>query len=189
MTWFHLQLDTTSAAAAYAILVIGELVVTDRLGSNPTLDLSSLSGTEHLPLRLFAYVDVFRSIAQIDRPTLFTFVAPPLTAPASDGFDANAGADNVAIANLSTYTGFPLQLLPCLAAASNLACRARAAPPTISTDELAAAAKAIEGEIRAWRAIALNLDEGGEDSMLVIADVATKEMVRPFPPSFLVSPC
>jgi hypothetical protein len=162
------QLDTTSAAAAYAILIIGELIVTDRLGSNPSLDLSSLSGTEHLPLRLFAYLDVFRSIAQNDRPTLFTFTSPAL--PAFDTSDVSA--------NLTTYTGFPLQLLPCLAAASNLSVRAREEPPTVSKAELEATAAQIEQEIRQWKAIPLNLEEGGEDSMMVIADVATKEMVR-----------
>ncbi|GAA5855732.1 hypothetical protein JCM8547_001662 [Rhodosporidiobolus lusitaniae] len=165
--YYH-QLDVESAAAGYALLAVGEVFLIERLGVHPTLNLATLTSTEQLPLRLFACIDVFRSIAQADRPTLFNLPLPTPSDPTP--LDTSSAS--------TSYLGLPLHLLPCLAATSNLAARARAVPPTVTAEELAEEASRIENAIKKWRAISLGSEEGGEDSMAVIADLATKEMWR-----------
>lgn len=140
------QFDQFGAAAANAMLLLGEVWINEALGSQPTLDLSAMRDPANALLTAIACTDCLRCISIPGRRTIFSF--PDLPGDPSNGTPSAVVSDVSAHKlNVDTHLGLPVGLLLCVAATTNLSCDMEALP-----DELVRVkADAIEAAIRGWR--------------------------------------
>ncbi|GAA5866706.1 hypothetical protein JCM8547_002731 [Rhodosporidiobolus lusitaniae] len=136
------QYDQWGAAAANAIVLLGEYFVNEELGLQPLLDLTSAS----VLLSTFAWTDCIRCICIPGRRTVFTYSHLP--------GDPNPEATSTLISDvsaqqsdLSVHLGLPVGLMLCISATTNLAAEAEALPDEV----VRVKAAAIEKAARGWR--------------------------------------
>ncbi|GEM06487.1 cytoplasmic protein [Rhodotorula toruloides] len=140
------QFDQFGAAAANAMLLLGEVWINEALGSQPTLDLSAMRDPANALLTAIACTDCLCCISIPGRRTIFSFPDLPGD-PSNDTPSAVVSDVSTHKLNVDTHLGLPLGLLLCVAATTNLSCDMEALP-----DELVRVkADAIEAAIRGWR--------------------------------------
>ena len=193
------QADRSSIHSGNALLAIGELFIKQAHGPRPPLDLVNHDSPSSL--RMFAVLDILRCAVEKGRRTVFDIEGLPgsLRAAAAAGGALPSSAHSTPAAaaaaaakvdagdndlQLLQWSGFPLELILCLAATVNLDCDRSVMPP----EAVDAVADKIEEAIRSWNPTRMQ-SNGYEDSLTFLQEVATKEMVRtsPFPSSSLTT--
>jgi hypothetical protein len=161
------QFDQAGAAAAYAILLVGELFVNQALGPRPSLDLVAIADPSggHIGMFMFVFADVLRSICLPRQRTIFNFVGLP-------GEGDEVSEEPALSAAYNTHLGLPTGLLLCFAAASNLSADLAEG---LELQIVKKKAAAIEEAIRAWKS---SPPDSGLDSITFVDTVATQEMWR-----------
>ncbi|KAM0746135.1 hypothetical protein T439DRAFT_360706 [Meredithblackwellia eburnea MCA 4105] len=174
---FH-QHDQSGAAAAYAILLLGEFFVAEALGKRPKLDFHADSALSSVALRCFAYTDVLATVCLKHRRTVFDICDLPgdengSTTQSRSTYDEDAV--QTGDFRLDSHLGLPVGLLLCLAATSNLSVDMATMDPEV----VKAKAAKIEREIRSWRPAP---PAGGtletSNSLAYLEDLRTSEMWR-----------
>ncbi|KAK4046875.1 hypothetical protein OIV83_005771 [Microbotryomycetes sp. JL201] len=167
------SLEEQGAAAGYAILLIGDAIITQSLGGpHPTLDLTSEGGPLMILLRSFAYVDTLRNFCLFNkRRCLFDLTCAPASGP-----DGSRRLPKQFPTNSVKLMGLPVGLLLCLASIVNL---------SVDKDELLdeqlvqERSKVIETSIREWQPADPRSDQALQlDSVRLVDDVVTQEMWR-----------
>ncbi|GAA5863028.1 hypothetical protein JCM1840_002441 [Sporobolomyces johnsonii] len=166
------QFDQWGAAAANAILLLGEYFITEALGSQPALDVSVIRDSANVILATFAYTDCIRCICIPRRRTIFAFShLPGEPSPSSASLLSSANPPNSH--SIETHLGLPVGLLLCIAAIANLSTEMEALPDEV----VKVKAEAVEKAIREWRPAPL--EEGQTaDSAGYIEKLSTAEMWR-----------
>ncbi|GAA5991191.1 hypothetical protein JCM10908_006582 [Rhodotorula pacifica] len=169
---FFVQADRSSIHSGNALLAIGELFIKQAHGPRPPLDLVNHNSPSSL--RMFAVLDILRCAVEKGRRTVFDIEGLPgsLRAAASAKIAAKVDAEDNDW-RLLQWSGFPLELILCLAATVNLDCDRAAMPP----EAVNAVADKIEEAIRSWNPARMQAN-GYEDSLTYVQEVATKEMWR-----------
>ncbi|GAA5879637.1 hypothetical protein JCM3774_004294, partial [Rhodotorula dairenensis] len=167
---FFVQADRSSIHSGNALLAIGELFIKQAHGPRPPLDLVNHNSPSSL--RMFAVLDILRCAVEKGRRTVFDIEGLPgsLRAAASAQIAAKVDADDNDW-RLLQWSGFPLELILCIAATVNLDCDRSAMPP----DAVNAVADKIEEAIHSWSPTRMQ-PNGYEDSLTFLQEVATKEM-------------
>ncbi|KAI5479470.1 Zn(2)-C6 fungal-type transcription factor [Pseudohyphozyma bogoriensis] len=158
----HHQLDQSGAAAAFAVLLVGERFIQEQMGDRPLLDLHSLVGAETLLLRIFAFTDVLRSVSLGTNRTFFHFnnLPPAYVPPPHSEFSW-------------TYLGLPPELVLCFVTAINLKAEIGVMDPTVFKEK----AHSLERYIKGWRPPVPDLEEM-QDSLAYVTRIATLESWR-----------
>ncbi|GAA5851714.1 hypothetical protein JCM8547_001183 [Rhodosporidiobolus lusitaniae] len=133
------QFDQHGAAAANAMLLLGECFVKQDFGPTPSLDLATAS----IPLLTFLWADCLRCICIPGRRPVFAL--PSLPGDLNDSSTLVQGVTDVAC-QVQVHLGLPVGLMLALCAVANLAV-AKDALPAAVVDTKAAA---IEQAIRTW---------------------------------------
>ncbi|KAI5474225.1 Zn(2)-C6 fungal-type transcription factor [Pseudohyphozyma bogoriensis] len=162
------QLDVGGAAAAYAVLLVGETFVVQAMGERPVVDFSRLNGAQSMVLRLYAYIDAFRTLCLGGRRTLFDYIGVPASLAAED-----ASLEESAIL-VAPWVGLPVHLLLAFAATSNLAVEAPSLPQEVVRNKAAE----IEKTIRNWRGTVSPNSGPMRDSIAYLRLLGTQEMWR-----------
>lgn len=116
------QLEQFGAAAAYGVLLLGDLFITKSLGPRPLLDVVTPSNTSSIILRAFAYVDVLRTVCLRGRRPIFDFIGAPGFVATPDIRPVQHTEDGTGNSDIcSTLMGLPVGLMLCFAATSHLA--------------------------------------------------------------------
>jgi len=195
-----MQLDVAGAGPAYAMLLIGEVFVTQAMGDKPVLDLAKAAGFHSSSIRLFACTFVEGGGIAPPHVTLVTSTdlhfRSTLASPAdidtfrtlclggrrtvvtyhglSGLFAAEGAADAVPETEafrLNELHGLPVVFLVCFAETSNLAVDAAA----LGREAVLARAGRIEHAILGWKP---SSPAGPlKDSVAYINNLATQEMV------------
>ncbi|GAA5963835.1 hypothetical protein JCM8115_006349 [Rhodotorula mucilaginosa] len=171
---FFVQADRSSIHSGNALLAIGELFIKQAHGPRPPLDLVNHDSPSSL--RMFAVLDILRCAVEKGRRTVFDIEGLPgslraaAAASASTAEKVDAGDNDL---QLLQWSGFPLELIICLAATVNLDCDRSVMPP----EAVDAVADKIEEAIRSWNPTRMQ-SNGYEDSLTFLQEVATKEMWR-----------
>ncbi|GAA6064092.1 hypothetical protein JCM10212_003450 [Sporobolomyces blumeae] len=188
------QFDQFGAAAANAIVLLGEYFINEALGSQPALDLSSIRNPLDVLLGAFAWTDCIRCICIPKRRTVFAFSNLPgeststASASASSSGSLDPSSSEPHTHSIETHLGLPVGLLLCIAATANLSAEMEALPDEVVKFK----GDAIEKAIREWRAPAMPLASDpatsgvsgsggpgqGMDSAAWIEKLATAEMWR-----------
>ncbi|GAA5928822.1 hypothetical protein JCM1841_003581 [Sporobolomyces salmonicolor] len=166
------QFDQWGAAAANAILLLGEYFITEALGSQPALDVSTIRDSANVILATFAYTDCIRCICIPRRRTIFAFShLPGEPSPSSPSLLSSANPPNSH--SIETHLGLPVGLLLCIAAIANLSAEMEALPDEV----VRVKAEVVEKAIREWKPAPL--EEGQSvDSAAYIEKLSTAEMWR-----------
>ncbi len=162
------------AGPAYAMLLIGEVLLTQAMGDQPVLDLARAAGFQSSSIRLFAYIDTFRTLCLGGRRTVVTYQGlNGLFADGAGAGDAHEQAGSEAEAfRLNELHGLPVVFLVCFAETSNLAVDAAG----LGREKVVARAGRIERAILGWKP---SSPPGPlKDSVAYINNLATQEMVR-----------
>ncbi|KAK4703559.1 hypothetical protein P7C70_g2654, partial [Phenoliferia sp. Uapishka_3] len=159
------QFDQAGGAGTYAILLVGEFFVREALGTNPRLDVASISDASRISLWAFAYADVLRTVCLPRRKCLFDFAGLP-------GSPRSEATKSLSDQNFSHF-GLPVGLLVCFAAISNLSCDST----TMSPEMVRSKALSIEEAIRDWRPALPDIGSLLDSSAYVDA-TTTQEMWR-----------
>ncbi|CEQ43216.1 SPOSA6832_05123 [Sporobolomyces salmonicolor] len=185
------QFDQWGAAAANAIVLLGEYFVVEELGPQYVccLSLSSeplLDSQLHFPLcrppldlttaspllSTFAWTDAVRCICIPGRRTVFTFSNmpgdPSPTSPGTVLTDVSSSASDIQV-----HLGLPVGLMLCIAAIANFAFEMDALPEEV----VKVKAEAIEKAVRGWRPPVPDVQELA-DGTTFVEKVSTAEMWR-----------
>ncbi|KAI5475600.1 Zn(2)-C6 fungal-type transcription factor [Pseudohyphozyma bogoriensis] len=164
------QFDQAGASAAYAILRLGELFVTQALGERPPLDIATIQDPSHIGHWMFVWADVLRSVCLPRQRTIFKFIGAPGEVPSGPiAMNTSFGAVSQAY---NTHLGLPVGLLLCFAAASNLSVDSAEG---MDVELVRLKGAAIEEAIRSWKP---EPPESGLDSIACVDTVVTQEMWR-----------
>ncbi|GAA5872304.1 hypothetical protein JCM1840_004121 [Sporobolomyces johnsonii] len=162
------QFDQWGAAAANAIILLGEYFVNEELGPQPLLDLTTASPL----LSTFAWTDAVRCICIPGRRTVFTFPNlpgdPSPTSPGTVLTDMSSPSSDIQV-----HLGLPVGLMLCIAAVANLGCEMDALPDEV----VKVKAEAIEKAVRGWRPPVPDAQELA-DGTTFVEKVSTAEMWR-----------
>ncbi|GAA5950458.1 hypothetical protein JCM21900_004811 [Sporobolomyces salmonicolor] len=162
------QFDQWGAAAANAIVLLGEYFVVEELGPQPPLDLTTASPL----LSTFAWTDAVRCICIPGRRTVFTFSNmpgdPSPTSPGTVLTDMSSSASDIQV-----HLGLPVGLMLCIAAIANFAFEMDALPEEV----VKVKAEAIEKAVRGWRPPVPDAQELA-DGTTFVEKVSTAEMWR-----------
>ncbi|GAA5884226.1 hypothetical protein JCM3774_005082 [Rhodotorula dairenensis] len=174
------QFDQYGAAAANAILLLGEYFINEALGPQPLLDLSAIRDSANVLLTVVAWSDCIRCICIPRRRTLFAFSNLP-GEPAPDGCSSTSSASASAVVDdvssqpydVSAHQGLPVGLMLCVAATANLACEMDALPDEV----VKVKAHGIENAVREWKPPPPDAQDLA-DSAGYVEKVSTSEMWR-----------
>ncbi|GAA6057367.1 hypothetical protein JCM3770_005728 [Rhodotorula araucariae] len=166
------QFDQWGAAAANAILLLGEYFINEALGSQPTIDFSDMRDPKNVLLSAVAWSDCVRCICVPRRRTIFAFTGlpgePSATTPEAVVSDVSAHSNSI-----DAHLGLPLGLLLCVAATANLGAEIDALPDEV----VRVKAAAIENATREWKPAPPNIEDLA-DSAWYIDKLSTAEMWR-----------
>ncbi|TNY23010.1 hypothetical protein DMC30DRAFT_87484 [Rhodotorula diobovata] len=166
------QFDQFGAAAANAILLLGEYFINEALGSQPAIDLSDMRDPKNVLLSAVAWSDCVRCICVPRRRTIFAFSGlpgePSATTPEAVVSDVSSHSNSI-----DAHLGLPLGLLLCVAATANLSAEMDALPDEV----VRVKAAAIENAIREWKPAPPNIEDLA-DSAWYIDKLSTAEMWR-----------
>ncbi|GAA5991835.1 hypothetical protein JCM10908_002228 [Rhodotorula pacifica] len=167
------QFDQYGAAAANAILLLGEYFINEALGPQPLLDLSAIRDSANVLLTVVAWSDCIRCICIPRRRTLFAFSNLP-GEPSSDS-SSSAVVDDVTSQpyDVTAHQGLPVGLMLCVAATANLACEMDALPDEV----VKVKAQGIENAVREWKPPPPDAQDLA-DSAGYVEKVSTSEMWR-----------
>ncbi|BGP39460.1 hypothetical protein JCM10449v2_003410 [Rhodotorula kratochvilovae] len=166
------QFDQWGAAAANAILLLGEYFINEALGSQPAIDFSDMRDPKNVLLSAVAWSDCVRCICIPRRRTIFAFTGlpgePSATTPEAVVSDVSAHSNSI-----DAHLGLPLGLLLCVAATANLGAEMDALPDEV----VRVKAAAIENAVREWKPAPPNIEDLA-DSAWYIDKLSTAEMWR-----------
>ncbi|GAA6035944.1 hypothetical protein JCM8097_005178 [Rhodosporidiobolus ruineniae] len=163
------QFDQFGAAACHAILLLTEFFITEALGQQPILDLSSIQDSLPILLIPYAWTDVLRSVTVPKRRTLFAF-------PSLPGDSASTTSSQPWVcppSAVQAHLGLPVHLMLCLSAVANLSSEMDALPDEV----VKVKAEAIERAIRDFRPPPPDAQDLAEGA-LYLEKVGTAEMWR-----------
>ncbi|KWU43276.1 hypothetical protein RHOSPDRAFT_35149 [Rhodotorula sp. JG-1b] len=169
------QFDQYGAAAANAILLLGEYFINEALGPQPLLDLSAIRDSANVLLTVVAWSDCIRCICIPRRRTLFAFSNLPGEPAHSNSSSSSAVVDDVTSQpyDVNAHQGLPVGLMLCVAATANLACEMDALPDEV----VRVKAQGIENAVREWKPPPPDAQDLA-DSAGYVEKVSTSEMWR-----------
>ncbi|KAG0658781.1 hypothetical protein C6P46_005646 [Rhodotorula mucilaginosa] len=169
------QFDQYGAAAANAILLLGEYFINEALGPQPLLDLSAIRDSANVLLTVVAWSDCIRCICIPRRRTLFAFSNLPGEPAHSNSSSTSAVVDDVTSQpyDVNAHQGLPVGLMLCVAATANLACEMDALPDEV----VRVKAQGIENAVREWKPPPPDAQDLA-DSAGYVEKVSTSEMWR-----------
>ncbi|GAA6007590.1 hypothetical protein JCM10207_006396 [Rhodosporidiobolus poonsookiae] len=162
------QFDQWGAAAANAIVLLGEYFVNEELGSQPNLDLK----TATVILSSFAWTDAIRTLCIPGRRTVFNFTHLPGDPDPSQPTKLITDVSTIA-SEVQVHLGLPVGLMLCLAAIANLSAEMDALPDEV----VRVKADAIEKAVRGWRSPVPDAQDLAEGAAFM-EKLSTAEMWR-----------